>query len=98
MCKFSVLMALGLVKVAPKLIFGDCPDVDSVTTDGWASNLVGKWHVPEQDVDIQNQSFFLGCYSAEFKLEDTSNKNLLKGYLRAYNFFGFKYESFLVHA
>ena len=71
-------MALGLGTVAPKLIFGKCPDVDSVkrtTPDGWVSGAVGKWYVTEADVDFYN---YIGMdydsFIFHFKCDPVSGK------------------------
>ena len=94
-------MALGLVAVAPKLIFGACPDVDRVeyaTFEGLASSFVGKWYLTSADVDFYNMAPFIGCSFAELKLADASNKNLVKIHARTFSYLGFTYISLLMHA
>ena len=81
-------------------VFGDCPDVDSVvraTPDGWISELVGKWYFNAMDVDYYNQAFFGDCVVAEIKLEDGSNKNNVKEYVKMYNWLTLSYTSMLLH-
>ena len=62
MIKFQILTALSLeVKIAPKLIFGACPEVDRVeraNPDGYALIGVGKWYLTEVDMDV----FIQGLY------------------------------------
>ena len=38
----------------------------------------------------------MDCIFAEFKLEDTSNKNMLKGHAKYFNYFGLTYRSRLI--